>query len=103
MRAQRIAAIRLDYEQVKDSVGWRWGEPAGKPAEVPSGQSDASRVPVVEVREFYPQQRRMKLVHSRDGAVQLADVLVAPAVHAQQPRGVGNPRIRRQQRAGVAE
>jgi hypothetical protein len=49
------------------------------------------------------EHRGLDLIHARDGAVDLADVALAPAVHAQQPGPVEHVRVAREHRAGIAE
>ena len=55
------------------------------------------------MRQLDRQRRRLELVQTRDGRLTLADVLLAPAIHAQRPRAFGHLRVAGEDRAAVAE
>src|SRR5207247_6695101 len=66
-------------------------------------QAAASRVPGVQVAQFDSQERSLELAEAGDRAVLLAHVALAPAVHPQPLRPLGDAWVAGEDGAAVAE
>src|SRR5690349_14103526 len=97
VRAERIALIALYHEEMEDTAT-RWRpKSARQPRQVTLREAHSRRIPRLEMPEFDAQHGGLDLVQARDGAVELADVFLPPAVHAQQSRALGHAAVGREQ------